>query len=101
MDGEIPPRLVIGLSAAVQVAVKRRESQDTRFNAVKVQPHLDFVVNDTLSFRLAVPVTAEIVVRARKDAVPETPTAPARPAVAERRALQWTVPVAIVAVLKL
>jgi hypothetical protein len=101
MDGEIPPRLVVGLSAAIQVAVDKRESQDTRFNSVKVQPHLDFLINDTLSFRLGIPVSGEIVVRDPKDAQPETPTTPAQPAVAEKRALQWTLPVAIVAVLKL
>jgi hypothetical protein len=100
-DGEMPPRLVVGLSTAVQMAVNKRESQETRFNSVKIQPHLDFLINETLSFRLGVPIKAEIVVRAKKDAQAETPTTPARPAVAEKRALQWTVPVAIVAVLKL
>jgi len=100
-DGEMPPRLVIGLSAAIQVAVDKRESQDTRFNSVKIQPHLDFLINETLSFRLGIPVNGEIVVREKKAAQEETPTTPAKPAVAEKRALQWTVPVAIVAVLKL
>ncbi len=101
LDGEMPPRLVVGLSAAIQVAVNKRESQDTRFNSVKIQPHLDFLVSETLSFRLGIPIKAEIVVRAKKDAQPETATTPAKPAVVEKRALQWTVPVAIVAVLKL
>jgi hypothetical protein len=101
VDGEMPPRLVLGISAAIEVALKKRDSQETRFNSVKVQPHLDFLINDTLSFRLGIPVKAETVVREQKEAQAETATTPAVPAVAGKRALQWTVPVAIVAVLKL
>lgn len=101
VDGELSPRLVLGLSAAIQIAVNKRDSQETSFNSVKIQPHVDFLINDTLSFRLGVPFTGEIVVREKKDAVAETPTSPAKPAVTEKRALQWTVPVTIVAVLKL
>jgi len=59
------------------------------------------VISETLSFRLGVPVKAETVVREAKTAVDATDTPPAVPAVQEKRALQWTLPVAIVAVLKL
>lgn len=100
-NGELPPRLVVGLSTAIEVAVNRRESQETRFNSVKIQPHVDFLINDTLSFRLGIPVRAEIAVRKKVDAQAETPTTPAKPEVPEKRALQWTVPVAFVAVIKL
>jgi hypothetical protein len=101
VDGELPPRLVVGLSAAIQSLVHRREFQDTRVDSVKIQPHLDFLINETLSFRLGVPIEAEIVVRKKKAAAAETPTTPATPEVPEKRALQWTLPVAIIAVLKL
>jgi hypothetical protein len=101
VDGGMPPRLVLGLSAEINVAINKPDFQDTRFNLVKIQPHLDFVINDTLSFRLGVPINGEIVVRDKKDAQDATPTTPAKPAVIEKRALQWTLPVAIVAVLKL
>jgi hypothetical protein len=100
-NGEIPPRLVVGLSTAIQIAVNKRESQETRFNSVKIQPHVDFLINETLSFRLGIPVRAEIAVRKKVDATAETPTSPAKPEVPEKRALQWTVPVALVAVIKL
>ena len=101
VDGELPPRLILGLSAAVQLAVDKRESQETSINSVKLQPHIDFLISETLSFRLGIPLKGEIVVREKKDAVAETPTTPAKPATTEKRDLQWTVPVAIVAVLKL
>jgi hypothetical protein len=101
VDGGLPPRLVLGFSAAVQLALDKRESQETSFNAVRIQPHIDFLINSTLSFRLGIPLRGEIAVRDKKEAVAETPTSPATPAVAEKRALQWTVPVALVAVLKL
>lgn len=101
VDGELPPRLVLGFSTAIEVAVNKRASQDTRFNKVKIQPHLDFLINETLSFRLGVPIRGEIAVRKAEEAVEATPTTPAKPAVVEKRALQWTLPVAIIAVIKM
>lgn len=100
-DGEMPPRWVVGVSTALQIAKDKPESQKTNWNSVKIQPHVDFLINDTLSFRLGVPFTSEIKVKEKQDAQPETPTSPAKPEVPEERALQKSLPFAIIAVLKL
>ena len=100
-DGVLPPRLVTGLSMSIQVALEKPESQDARFNSVRVQPHVDFLINETISFRLGIPIKGEIVERKAKEAQPATPTTPEVPAVAGQRSLQWTIPFALVAVLKL
>ncbi len=99
--GELPPRLVIGLAASAEFAPDRPDSQETAVNKALVQPYLDFIVSNTLSFRLGIPVRAETAVLDAKAAVAPTATSPGSPAVLEKRALQWTVPVAIVAVLKM
>jgi hypothetical protein len=100
-DGDLPPRLVAGLSVATQFAIDKRASQTTRFNSVEIQPHLDFLISETLSFRLGIPIEGEIAVRKKQDAVAASATSPERPEVPEQRSLQWTIPVAIVAVIKM
>jgi hypothetical protein len=88
-DGGLPPHLVLGLAAKAEIALDRPHNQTSSFNSIRIQPYLDFLISDTLSFRLGVPIKGVIAERPAKDDD------------AGQRSLQWTVPVSIVTVLKL
>jgi hypothetical protein len=92
-DGKIAPHAVIGFLAKAEIAPSPPDTQTTHFNAFEAQAFMDFKIRENLSFRLGIPVRAELKTR--------PPDAKASPPVLKQSSLQWSVPVAIVTVIKL
>lgn len=91
-DGDLKsePRIVLGLESQVVLAIDRPKSQEKVVDRFLFAPHVDILINDSLSFRLAVPLRAE---HAELDADGD--------GTADRRDLQWSVPLTIATVLRL
>ena len=91
VDGKAPPRLAIGLDAEVQYTFEPPASQSTHIDKVKLSLFFDFLFSEDLGFRVGVPLQGKIATR----------EADAEPPVAEKKALQWSVPVFLTSVLKM
>jgi hypothetical protein len=92
-DGKVVPHAVLGFLVRADWSPSPPSTQETRFNVFEAQAFIEFKIREGLSFRLGVPVRGELKTRAAN--------AQAVPPVARLSRLQWTVPVAIVTVLKL
>lgn len=90
-NGKLPPHAVLGLKASAEIAFDPPDSQTTSFNSVSILPFADFKITEKLTFRVGIPVRAEIKRRA-----PST-----NPPLPEQRSLQWTVPFSIATLVKL
>jgi hypothetical protein len=85
-DGKIVPHIVLGFLVKADIAPSPPATQDTHFNSFEAQAFMDFKIRENLSFRLGVPIRAELKTSAGEPKLSK---------------LQWTVPVAIVTVIKL
>jgi hypothetical protein len=92
-DGKIAPHVVLGFLAKAEIAASPPATQTTHFNGFEVQAFMDFKIRENLSFRLGVPLRAELKTRA---ADPK-----ATPPLLKQSSLQWSLPVALVTVIKL
>lgn len=84
-DGNLPPHVVLGLRASASVPIALPSFRGDPLNAASVLLHADFVVSNTLKFRLGVPLKAALVEQ-------ELETG-ANPVIPKRTVLRWTVPV--------
>lgn len=92
-DASPPPMLFGGFLVKLDYAKTRPESQTSRLNSAEYQFFLDFRVTEKVSFRLGVPYRGELVTRAKDDK--------AMPPTAEKRDIQWSLPVFVATVIKL
>lgn len=89
-DGTPPPVLVLGVEALFGAAVHNKPtSQSSRLDEVDLKLFADFRISKEIAFRIGIPLTAEIKTRE------------AAAGVAEKKALQWTVPVFLSTVLEI
>ena len=86
--GELPPHLVLGFSASVDLAPDRPTTQPKLVEGAELTAYVDLRFSNDLAFRIGVPVKATLVKREATETVPE------------RSDLQWSVPVSIVALIK-
>lgn len=87
------PVFALGLTARGEKTLDKPESQETSWNEIEIRAFADFKVSKELAFRLGVPLKAAIATREANDDV--------MPPIAEKRGLQWTLPVFVATVLKL
>lgn len=89
-DGTPPPVLVLGVEALFGAVVHNKPaSQSSRLDEVDLKLFADFRISKGIAFRIGIPLTAEIKTRE------------AAAGVAEKKALQWTVPVFLSTVLEI
>jgi hypothetical protein len=85
------PRVVLGLEASARLSLDKPAVQKELISEGQITPYLAVEVSDELSFRLGVPLRAELATR-EADEANQIP---------EMRSLQWSVPAFIATVLRL
>lgn len=90
---EDAPVLALGLTASGKRTLDKPDNQETAWTEVEVTAFADFKVSKELAFRIGVPLKAELATREADD--------DAMPPVAEKKGLQWSLPVFVATVLKL